>query len=98
MQPFLDAGANAGESPVQMARDCDVVITCLPSPAASAAVMEADDGLLQGLGPGKIWAEMSTTDEAEVQRLGALVKERGAEPIDCPVSGGCHRAATGRNP
>ena len=95
MQPFLDAGAAAGESPAQMARDCDVVITCLPSPAASAAVMEADHGLLQGLGPGKIWAEMSTTDEAEVQRLGALVQGVGAEPIDCPVSGGCHRAATG---
>lgn len=95
MQPFLDAGASAGESPAQMARDCDVVITCLPSPAASAAVMEADDGLLVGLGPGKIWAEMSTTDEAEVHRLGALVQAVGAEPIDCPVSGGCHRAATG---
>jgi 3-hydroxyisobutyrate dehydrogenase len=38
---------------------------------------------------------MSTTDEAEVKRLGALVKAKGAEPIDCPVSGGCHRAATG---
>ena len=66
-----------------------------PSPAASAAVMEADDGLLAGLGPGKIWAEMSTTDEAEVKRLGAKVSAIGASPVDCPVSGGCHRAATG---
>ncbi len=78
-----------------MAEQCDLVITCLPSPAASAAVLEADDGILAGIGPGKIWAEMSTTDEAEVRRLGALVTARGAEPIDCPVSGGCHRAATG---
>ena len=38
---------------------------------------------------------MSTTDVAEVTRLVALVKERGADPVDCPVSGGCHRAATG---
>jgi 3-hydroxyisobutyrate dehydrogenase len=38
---------------------------------------------------------MSTTDEAEVKRLGALVQAKGAEPVDCPVSGGCHRAATG---
>ena len=72
-----------------------MVITCLPSPAASAAGMEADDGILAGLRPGSIWAEMSTTDESEVRRLGALVKAKGAEPIDCPVSGGCHRAATG---
>ena len=94
-QPFLDEGAHWAESPKAMAEAVDIVITCLPSPAASAAVMEAEDGILAGLRPGSIWAEMSTTDESEVRRLGALVKAKGAEPIDCPVSGGCHRAATG---
>jgi 3-hydroxyisobutyrate dehydrogenase len=94
-QPLLDAGASWGESPKTMAEECDAVITCLPSPAASAAVLEADDGLLAGFGPGKIWMEMSTTDEAEVRRLGEKVRAVGAEPVDCPVSGGCHRAATG---
>jgi len=47
------------------------------------------------MGPGKIWAEMSTTDATEMQRLGDKAKALGGEPIDCPVSGGCHRAATG---
>ena len=78
-----------------MARDCDVIITCLPSPAISAAVLEAEDGVLAGLSEGKIWAEMSTTDEQEIYRLGALIANTGASAIDCPVSGGCHRAATG---
>jgi 3-hydroxyisobutyrate dehydrogenase len=94
-QPFLDGGAAWGESPKAMAEACDVMITCLPSPAASAAVMEADDGILAGLRPDSIWAEMSTTDEAEVERLGAQVAAKGAAAVDCPVSGGCHRAATG---
>ena len=94
-QPFLDKGAKWAETPRQMAENCDLVITCLPSPAASAAVMEAEDGVLAGLSTGKIWAEMSTTDEAEVTRLGAKVAALGSEPVDCPVSGGCHRAATG---
>ena len=94
-QPFLDGGAAWGDSPKAMAESCDVIITCLPSPAASAAVMEAEDGIVAGLGPGKIWAEMSTTDEAEVKRLGAQVAATGAAAVDCPVSGGCHRAATG---
>ena len=94
-QPFLDEGAHWGESPRVMAENCDMIITCLPSPAASAAVMEADDGILAGLSEGKIWAEMSTTDEAEVTRLGAMVAAIGAAAVDCPVSGGCHRAATG---
>ena len=94
-QPFLDGGAKWADSPREMAEQVDILITCLPSPAASAAVMEAEDGALKGLGAGKIWAEMSTTDKDEVTRLGEKVKAVGAEPIDCPVSGGCHRAATG---
>ena len=94
-QPLLDAGAHWADCPKAMAQACDIIITCLPSPAASAAVMEAEDGILAGLSPGKIWAEMSTTDEAEVNRLGAMVRSAGGEPVDCPVSGGCHRAATG---
>jgi len=94
-QPFLDDGATWGESPAAMMASCDAVITCLPSPAASAAVMEAEDGLLGAMAPGKIWMEMSTTDEAEVKRLAALVEAKGGAAVDCPVSGGCHRAATG---
>ena len=61
------------DSPKQMADACDIIITCLPSPAFSATVMAADEGILAGLSAGKIWSEMSTTDATEVTRLGALV-------------------------
>lgn len=57
--------------------------------------MEGTDGALSEMCAGKIWAEMSTTDDQEVRRLGQKVVDAGGEPIDCPVSGGCHRAATG---
>ncbi|MDG2233537.1 MAG: NAD(P)-dependent oxidoreductase, partial [Ilumatobacter sp.] len=92
---FVALGAVGAESPMAVAEQCDVVITCLPSPAASAAVMEADDGVIAGLRPGTVWMEMSTTDSAEIARLGALVVAAGGSAVDCPVSGGCHRAATG---
>jgi 3-hydroxyisobutyrate dehydrogenase len=92
---FVELGATATDSPRELAERCDIVITCLPSPAASAAVVEGPDGLLEGWAAGKIWLEMSTTDEAEIKRLGVKIVERGGEPVDCPVSGGCHRAATG---
>ena len=85
-------GAKAAEGPAQLMRDCDTVITCLPSPAASDAVMQE---MLPEVGPGKIWMEMSTTDETEAKRLGAEVIKRGGSAVDCPVSGGCHRAASG---
>ena len=94
-QPFLEQGADWAESPADMARACDYIITCLPSPAACAEVMEGQGGLLEGLSEGKIWAEMSTTDAGEVRRMAELVIAKGASAIDCPVSGGCHRAATG---
>jgi 3-hydroxyisobutyrate dehydrogenase len=92
---FVARGALAADSPRALAAECDIIITCLPSPAISAAVLEAADGVLAGLEPGKIWLEMSTTDYAEVIRLAALVEARGALAMECPVSGGCHRAATG---
>ena len=89
---FVERGAKRGESPAQLMRDCDAVITCLPSPAASDAVMQE---MLPEVQSGKIWMEMSTTDEAEAKRLGAMVIERGGAAVDRPVSGGCHRADTG---
>lgn len=95
VETFVALGADRGETPRQLAESCDVVITCLPSPAACSGVVEGEDGILEGIGPGKIWAEMSTTDAGETRRLADLVIARGAEAIECPVSGGCHRAATG---
>ena len=95
VQDFVARGAMAATSPRVLAEAVEVIITCLPSPAASAAVAEGDDGFLQVLRPGQVWLEMSTTDHNEVLRLGALVEARGAMIMDCPVSGGCHRADTG---
>lgn len=94
-QPLLDRGAGWADTDRELAEACDLVITCLPSPAAVRSVMEGPEGVLEGLGNGKMWLEMSTTDEAEVRRLGELVVSKGARPMDGPVSGGCHRAATG---
>ena len=88
----VEAGARAGGSAGELMRSCDAVITCLPSPAASDAVLQE---MLPEVRAGKIWMEMSTTDEAEVKRLGAMVIAAGGAAVDCPVSGGCHRADTG---
>jgi 3-hydroxyisobutyrate dehydrogenase len=92
---FSRLGASVAESPKQLAERCDVIITCLPSPTVSASVMEDENGVLAGLSEGNIWVEMSTTDQQEVLRLADRVREKGALTADCPVSGGCHRAATG---
>ena len=92
---FVARGASTIDSPKEMAELCDIVITCLPSPKACSEVMESKNGIIAGLSRGKNWLEMSTTDEAEIRRIGLLVESTGALPVDCPVSGGCHRADTG---
>jgi 3-hydroxyisobutyrate dehydrogenase len=92
---YVARGAAAAASPKALAEAVDLILTCLPSPAASSAVAEGDDGFLQVMHPGQVWLEMSTTDHSEIIRLGALVEARGAMFMECPVSGGCHRADTG---
>ena len=92
---YLKMGAEWAKNPKELAISCDVIITCLPSPQACLAVMEGSDGVIEGLSEGKIWLEMSTTDYEEVRRIGELVTGANGQPMDCPVSGGCHRAATG---
>ena len=88
-------GAKVSNSAKELAEQTDLIITCLPSPEICAKVMESHDGVINGLSKNKIWLEMSTTDESEVKRLGKLVMDKKAIPLDGPVSGGCHRAATG---
>ncbi len=92
---LLDQGAKWAHSGKDLAEAADVIITCLPTPETSALVMEEENGVLAGLSDGKVWLEMSTTDEDEVKRIGEKVMAKGAIPLDSPVSGGCHRAATG---
>ena len=92
MHQKVATGAKVADNAAQLMRDCDVVITCLPSPEASNAVIQE---MLPEVCEGKIWMEMSTTDQAEAVRLGSLVIAAGGAAVDCPVSGGCHRADTG---
>ena len=94
-KPFVEQGAKIANTAKELAEKVDLIITCLPSPEICSEVMEGSDGILNGLSENKIWLEMSTTDEAEVKRLGQKVIEKKAIPLDGPVSGGCHRAATG---
>ena len=92
---FINLGSKVSNTPKNLAEQVDLIITCLPSPRICAEVMEADNGVINGLSENKIWLEMSTTDESEIKRLGEKVVAKKSVPLDAPVSGGCHRAATG---
>lgn len=92
VQMFVEKGATSAQSAANIMRDCDVVITSLPSPAASEAVLAQ---MLPEMDAGKIWVEMSTTDPVMIAEQSERVAATGAVTVESPVSGGCHRAATG---
>jgi 3-hydroxyisobutyrate dehydrogenase len=92
---LTEAGARWADDPKALSSSVDAVITCLPSPKASAAVLTSERGVLAGLSPGATWIEMSTNDRSEIQRLAALAADRGITTLEAPVTGGVHRAAAG---
>ncbi|MEA3149080.1 MAG: hypothetical protein QOD56_19 [Gammaproteobacteria bacterium] len=88
----IAAGARWADSIAGLAKDCDALITCLPSPAASTAVLAQ---ALPELRSGSTWIEMSTNDFAEIESLADRARERGIATLACPVTGGVHRAEAG---
>lgn len=87
----LAAGATWAESLDAMAAVCDCIITCLPSPAASARVLHH---VLPLMRRGSAWIEMSTNDFEEIDAVARRAAEAGIVTLACPVTGGVHLAAT----
>ena len=92
---LVEAGAQWADSAVAVAAQATVVFTCLPSPAAVDAVLCGPGGLLEGFAPGSTWIDNSTNDRAETFRLAARCAQAGVETLECPVTGGVHKAAEG---
>ncbi len=93
---LLAAGAQWAADPQAVAEASDAVVTCLPSPAVSLKVLDGPRGILSGLKSGGTWIEMSTNGEAEVLKMAALCAAKGVAMLECPVTGGVHRAASGK--
>ncbi len=89
----LAMGGKWAASPPELAAQCDVVMTCLPSPTVSEKVLA---GILQGLRPGSTWIENSTLGREDITRLAAIAAEKGVQTLEAPVTGGVHLAAQGK--
>jgi 3-hydroxyisobutyrate dehydrogenase len=84
---LLAAGAGWAPSPRETGAGRDVVITMLPTPRHVADVLLGPDGLLEGLRPGAVWADMSTSVPEVADRVRALAGPRQVAVLDAPVSG-----------
>jgi 3-hydroxyisobutyrate dehydrogenase-like beta-hydroxyacid dehydrogenase len=94
-EPLMEAGMRWADSPRELAETVDVLFTMLTNTAAIEAIAEGKDGVLSGLGEGKIWADISTIAPDASVELGKRVRATGASFLDCPVSGSPATLAAG---
>jgi 3-hydroxyisobutyrate dehydrogenase-like beta-hydroxyacid dehydrogenase len=85
-----------GDTPRAVAQGADVIFTMVTNTEALQSVVAGPDGLLAGLGPGKIYVDMSTVSPSASRELAAQVAARGAVMLDSPVSGSVVTLEEGR--
>jgi 3-hydroxyisobutyrate dehydrogenase-like beta-hydroxyacid dehydrogenase len=86
-EPLLELGGRWADSPREVAERSEIVFTMVTNTEAVNAVTEGPDGILAGLGPGKVYVDMSTASPANTRELAQRVADVGATMLDAPVSG-----------
>ena len=95
-EPHLAAGAVWADTPAKVAAAAEVVFTSLPAPPDVEEVALGPNGLIEGMGRGAAYFDLSTNAPSLIRRLQARFAERGIAMLDAPVSGGPRGAKTGR--
>jgi 3-hydroxyisobutyrate dehydrogenase len=94
MQPFLEREARPARSPAEVAQLSDIILTSLPGPKEVEAVAIGAQGVLDGIKPGGIYVDLSTSRPTLIRQIEPLFRQKGAAVVDAPVSGGKTGAAT----
>jgi 3-hydroxyisobutyrate dehydrogenase-like beta-hydroxyacid dehydrogenase len=94
--PIVEAGARLAESPREVAESGECVFTMVRDTAAVQAVAEGPDGILAGLGPGKVYIDMTTASPAQTRALAEEVAATGGRMLDAPISGTALTVQEGR--
>jgi 3-hydroxyisobutyrate dehydrogenase len=94
LQPFVTNGARQASSPAEVASLSEVIFTSLPGPKEVEEVATGKGGVLEGIKPGGIYVDLSTSRPTLIRRIEPLFRQKGAHVLDAPVSGGKTGAAT----
>ena len=86
-QPLIDRGMKWADSPRAVAQAADVIFSSVTNSEALLAITEGPDGIVAGIGPGKVYVDMSTVSVATSRKVAAKIREKGADMMDSPVSG-----------
>jgi 3-hydroxyisobutyrate dehydrogenase len=85
---LAEGGARIAASAAEVARQSDVTLTSLPGPPEVEAVATGAGGLLEGIAPGGVWIDTSTSRPTLIRSLEPRFRAKGAHVLDAPVSGG----------
>ena len=86
-QWLLDAGMKWADTPRAVAAASEITFSMVTNTEALRAVTSGTDGILGGLGAGKIYIDMSTVSPAAIREIAHQVEAKGAQMLDAPVSG-----------
>ena len=86
-QELIGFGLTPADSPCAVCKAAEITFVMVTNTAALEGASEGPDGLLAGLGPGKILIDMSTVSPAVSRALAAKVRDTGADMLEAPVSG-----------
>ena len=93
---LVEGGMAWADTPRELAASVDVLFSMLTNTAAVTAAAEGPDGVLAGLSPGMVWADLSTISPDASVALSEQVHPLGAAFLDCPVSGSPATLAAGQ--
>jgi 3-hydroxyisobutyrate dehydrogenase-like beta-hydroxyacid dehydrogenase len=86
-QWLIDKGLQFADSPRAVAESGQITLSMVTNSDALQGIAEGPDGVIAGLGPGKVWVDMSTVSPDVSRVLAKRVREKGADMMDAPVSG-----------
>jgi 3-hydroxyisobutyrate dehydrogenase len=84
---LIEAGGQTADSPAEVARQADVLLSIVPDTAAVTDIVCGEAGTLTALRPGTVHIEMSTIDVARKGCIRDAVQRHGGDMLDCPISG-----------
>ncbi|MCB0044850.1 MAG: NAD(P)-dependent oxidoreductase [Caldilineaceae bacterium] len=95
MEPLLEAGAEAGESPAHVAARCDIIVVCVSDTPDVEAVILGENGIINGAQAGSLVIDCSTISPQVTKEISARLAEKGVAMLDAPISGGSEGAVKG---
>lgn len=88
VEELASEGATPASSPKEVAEHSDLVITMLPDSPDVDQVVTGPGGVVEGVRPGMLFVDMSTIAPATTREIYKILKDKGVESLDAPVSGG----------